>query len=177
MSYFQAHEGRYFVVESIQRGLAVLNAIPVRCAVGAEGELASCVSDVLAWSYAVMKKNGNVKVESNGTNWTRFVDISLGEYSKADIGERYGTWDDFAGDVAGLLASGYRVGVSFNEGNHSYIVSVTCRAIGDANEGCTFTSFAGDWLTALQVACFKHFVVTKGVWPSPVSPGSAGGIG
>ena len=176
-SSFQDWDGRFFVVESIQGGLHALAAVPVSCASGAEVALAGAVSQMIAWGAAVMAKTAKPAVEVNGSQWTRFVEIPLGSFTKADVSDRYGTWEDFELELGSLVKSGYRVAVSYTEANHSFVASVTCRADGDPNQGCTFTAFAGDWFTALQVACFKHFVVAEGVWSRFIGSPAGDGIG
>lgn len=144
---------------------------------GTPAQMARDLTALLHWESAKMANKKGTDIPENGKQWTRFIDIPLGGYSGADLGDRYPDWDTFDADLVALLSGGYRVAVSYNEANHSFIASVTCRATGDPNNGCTFTSFAGDWTKALQVACFKHFVVAKGVWSSASTTPIEGQIG
>lgn len=128
---------------------------------------AETLTRILALRGATMAKTQGKTAESGDSQWTRFVDIPFVGYTKEDVNDRYGSWDDFHSDLAALLSSGYRVGVSYSEKQSAFIVSVTCRDAASPNHGCTFSSFARDWLTALQVALFKHFVIVSEVWSSP----------
>lgn len=148
----------------MQDGLVWLKSFPKARTPSECAELALAVDGMLKWEYATMKRDVRTDEGSKGANWTRFVDIPLAGYTIGDIDDRYGTWDVFSADLSVLFRSGYRVGLSYNEGNHAFVASVTCRASGDPNEGCTFTAFAGSWEKALQVAAFKHFVIADGVW-------------
>lgn len=169
--------GRTMVVLAMQQGLGVLGSVPRDCDSRDNAELAQTVTQILGWGSATMVRKQGVVSDDGKQQWTRFVDLPLTGWSKSDVAERYSSWDDFASDLAGLLAGGYRVAVSYNEGNNSFIASVTCRAVGDPNQGSTFTAFAGDWVTALQVAAFKHYVVAKGVWSSIAGDNSPDAVG
>lgn len=163
-------DSRTFVVLGMQTGLGVLRMFPEGITDEERARIAVSLDQLFSWEYATMGKAVRTEVGGNRENWTRFVDIPLAPYGKADVERRYANWDDLDADVRALFGSGYRVGISYNEGNHAYVVSLTCRAPGDPNYGCTFTGFAGDWVKAIQVVCFKHFVVTAGVWPVDGAP-------
>lgn len=170
-------DGATLAVLGMQNGLGILRQVPKTVGRADNAALATTVDQILGWESATMaKKAGDNGAEAKHA-WTRFVNIALTGYTKEDIRARYDAWDDFTGDLTSLLSSGYRIGVSFDEGNNSFIASVTCRATGDPNEGCTFTSFAGDWVTALQVALFKHYVVVAGVWDTKRAADDGGAFG
>ena len=119
------------------------------------------------WGGAAMargKANGNSKVEKS-TQWnTKFVDISLAGRTMEDIEKAFPSYESIFDVATAMLEDGYRFGLSYNRQNDSFICSVTSKDEASANFGCTFTAFAGDWYTALQVALYKHKIVAGEVW-------------
>ena len=95
---------------------------------------------------------------------TTFVDISLAGHSWEQIGAFFDTPTAVYDAAAGLLENGYRLGFTYNPQNDAFICSVTCKAVGNPNEGKTYTAFAASWFEALEVALYKHFVVAETIW-------------
>jgi hypothetical protein len=104
------------------------------------------------------------KAAASNKQWTTFVEISLAGHSLEDVNTAFGDIDTLGDAIQTMAQQGYRVSISHSPANDAMIASVTCKADGDPNEGCTMTSFAMDWVTALRIACYKHFVVTEQVW-------------
>lgn len=118
----------------------------------------------------IMTRGGKGRKEASAggnSGWTTFVDIGLSGAGWDDVLREFGDLDALADGISTLCASGYRVGISFNAQTDAFIVSVTCKLDGSPNNGKTFTSFAETWLGALQLACFKHYIVCAEVWPAP----------
>nr|CRY95062.1 hypothetical protein [uncultured prokaryote] len=109
---------------------------------------------------------GVTKSQPAATNerWTTFVEITLDGHSKEDITTAFPTVDDVHDVVTDMLTEGYRFSFTHNKQNDAIIVSVTSKDENSPNFGCTFTSFAGDWFTALRVAAYKHVIVAEGQW-------------
>lgn len=101
---------------------------------------------------------------SKGKQWTTFVEISMAGHSLEDVEAAFASPDAVFDALSTMLTEGYRVSLSHNVQNDAIIASVTCKDEDSTNAGCTFTSFAGDWATALKIACYKHFVVTEQNW-------------
>lgn len=122
----------------------------------------------------VMMARGKGKVEapasSNGTNWTKFVDIPVSNVSWEAVLAKFGSNEQIDQAVRDLVENGYRIGLSYNGASDAFICSITCRDDGSPNHGYTFTSFASTWLAALQIACFKHFVISDCSWPTNQKP-------
>lgn len=110
------------------------------------------------------KSKTTAKKQVAGANWTTFVEVSLAGHTMEDIVDKFGDPDVLADAVQALVERGYRLSFSYSPQNDSMIASLTCKAEGDPNEGCTMTSFAMDWVTATRIACYKHFVVTGEKW-------------
>lgn len=171
------YQGRTVVVLAMQRGINALLHLEKPETTAECDDVALCLTHVFAWEYANMNKKAARSENGAVAQWTRFVEIPLAPYVKADVDERYVLWDDFASDVCNLLSSGHRLAVSFNEGNRCFIASITCRVAGSPNEGCTFTAFAGDWYRAVAVALFKFYVVAPGEWAAQAQANGADAVG
>lgn len=110
------------------------------------------------------KSQRNASGTGNSGSWTKFVEIPLTGVKKADIEKVFGSPDVVSDTFEKLVDEGYRMSFSKDYRQDAVICSVTCKQEGSPNEGCTFTAFAGSWFAALQVALYKHFVVSKENW-------------
>lgn len=109
----------------------------------------------------------------NGGVLPRFIDVRLSQEQRAEFKAASYTPQSLALFLEEMCASGYRVGCAYSGERGSFTVSFTCRDDQSPNHNLCMTSFAGDLLTAIALACFKHSVVTEGVWV--VEGDSAGG--
>lgn len=114
---------------------------------------------------------GKEVLKSGGTQMPRFVDVRL----TAEQREEFKAWAAGGGDLVTFLQSladdGYRVGVSWSGEQQAYVVSLTCRAAGNVNNGLCMTSFARTLETALWLAIYKHTVATEEKWVEGVFGG------
>lgn len=113
---------------------------------------------------AVARGNGKGSEPGNGTSMPRFVDVKLSAEQREVFATSSWTEADVVVELTRLVSSGYRVGCSWSSEHQSYTVSLTCRAPGDENNGLCMTSFAGNLVTALALAVYKHWTVSGGVW-------------
>lgn len=115
----------------------------------------------------IVGNNGKQKEASAGKpgEWTKFVNISLAGVTSGDIDAEYGHGDSLADGLVAVLRSGYRVGLTYDQGRDVFIASLTCRDVDSPNFGYTFTSFAERWAEAIAVMLYKHFLITGCVWP------------
>lgn len=123
------------------------------------------------------KGSGNAVKSESDKSWTNFVTVSLAGVVWADIEHALGDPDTVFDGLADLLVRGYRVGLSFNQGNDAFICSLTCRNDADPNNGCTLTSFADTWFRALQTTLYKHYYVSAQVWPKDGAKGQTATFG
>lgn len=73
--------------------------------------------------------------------------------------------DDFDTLLTDVVQSGHKINFSFNEGNDSFICSVTGKPEGCDNANRCYTSHGKNWQIAAWVALYKFHVVWKrGVW-------------
>jgi hypothetical protein len=104
------------------------------------------------------------KKAQGAKQWTTFVEIPLAGHSIEDVNKAFGDPDVLGDSIQTMAQSGYRISLSYSPSNDAMIASATCKDDEDVNAGCTMTSFAMDWVTALRIMCYKHFVVTKENW-------------
>ena len=125
------------------------------------------------WGLETMARGKGQGKSSGSTEkqqWTTFVEISLAGHTREAIMEAVPDFDTVFNKSSELLQDGYRIAFSYNSANDAFTVSVTCRDDDSPNKGMTFTAFAGDWYTALQVALYKHYVVAEGDWNTISAP-------
>lgn len=121
--------------------------------------------NIIGGLVMVRGKASNPQPEKVKATWnTTFVDISMAGHSLDDVSAAFPTVENVYETVAGLLENGYRLGFSYNPQNDAFICSVTCKSEGNPNMGKTFTAFAGTWFEAVQVALYKHYVVSETIW-------------
>lgn len=72
--------------------------------------------------------------------------------------------EDWHNHVASMCADLYKFGLAWDDDNATYIVSVTCKDDRGINANKCFTARSDDWVEALQIAVFKHEVITKEDW-------------
>lgn len=111
-----------------------------------------------------VKKGG----EQVGQAMPKFVDVRLSQEQKqafAGSEPRAAAW--VVDRVQQLVFSGYRFGCSWSGEHQSFTVSMTCRNSESPNDGLCMTSFAGQLLTAMRLAIFKHDEVCHGTWVTP----------
>lgn len=116
--------------------------------------------------YAVARGKGKPTNERTSGAMPRFVDVKLDPEERERFRAFSATGAELVDAMQAFADNGYRVGVSWSGETQSYTVSLTCRAVGDPNEGLCMTSFAGSLDRAIALAVFKHTVVTAGVWVS-----------
>lgn len=110
-------------------------------------------------------KRSNARTDRNTKNFgTTFINIPVDVSAGKAIKELYDDPDTLFDSFADLVATGHKVSFTHNPVNGSFIVAVTGKEDETPNGGYTYSSFAGDWLTALKVAMYKHFVVAGGRW-------------
>lgn len=107
------------------------------------------------------------KTAVSNASFTTFVNVNIPAHMKDGVRAYLADPQQFVTAVSDLLESGYRVGVSYDEKRDAMIASLTCRRMGDANEGKTLTAFAQTWPEAITVVLFKHFEVCNQVWDTP----------
>lgn len=106
----------------------------------------------------------------------RFVDVKLTAEQKQEFMAVKDRYADSVRWLQDLVDDGYRVGVTWSGEHQSYTLSLTCRDAKSPNYNLCMTSFAGDLVTVIALAVYKHCVVTEETWLSGIdSPAEAFG--
>lgn len=158
------HEAKSAAIRNTARGLLTSNTkTSVALRTGHAG-LAHMFGVCMLELSIMARGKGKQEDTSKVLGMPKFVDFRLSAQQKAD----FLAWTcDAAEAVAGLQRlcdSGYRVGCTWAGEQQAYTVSLTCRDSGSPNNGYCMTSYAGDLLTAVTLALYKHEVATGGVW-------------
>lgn len=66
--------------------------------------------------------------------------------------------------IAGDNQTGYKLGMSFNAQNDTFVATYMCNDSTSPNAGYMLSAFAPDWYNALKTLCFKHNVILGCVW-------------
>ena len=98
----------------------------------------------------------------------RFVDVKLTAEQKQEFLAAKDLYSDSVRWLQDFADDGYRVGVTWSGEHQSYTLSLTCRDEKSPNNGLCMTSFAGDLVTVIALAVYKHCVVTNERWLSGV---------
>lgn len=126
--------------------------------------LAHSLGVCLIEDFNMARGGKSAKTTDKTGNMPRFVDVRLTPEQREEflsVKDRYG---DSARFLQSLADDGYRVGVSWSGEHSAYTVSVTCRDPRSPNNGLCMTSFAGDLITAIALAVYKHVIVAEEVW-------------
>jgi len=96
--------------------------------------------------------------------WNGFVNCELTAEDKAT----FKVWDVDFGDafdlLVGRVTEGYRLSVSHNKKNDSFIASLTGSEDCGDNAGYTLSAFGKDIATAMRVLAYKDGFILEGVW-------------
>lgn len=116
----------------------------------------------------IMARGSKKAAETNSQGMPKFVDVKLTQEQKAAFVAREQPPAAWCVDrMQQLVFSGYRFGCSWSGEHQSFTVSMTCRNDESANNGLCMTSFAGQLLTAVRLALYKHYEVCDQVWTIP----------
>lgn len=107
------------------------------------------------------KKNVNDKKEFKGfVNYVLTVDDKA-SFKKWEIDDT-----DVFLLVAGDVSEGYKMGVSYNAQNSTFVATYMCNSDDNPNAGYMLSSFAPDWFNAVKSLVFKHHVILENLWPT-----------
>lgn len=95
--------------------------------------------------------------------WGGFINVSLNEGDKAAFHEWQGREGHHTGEMLDdLMGEGMKYGVSYDQENQCYIVTLTGSLVERANLRCSVTTRAGTWGEANELAIWKHFILCAG---------------
>jgi len=102
--------------------------------------------------------------------WIGFVNCELTDAQKAECKKLIGTFDQAWRALHDLIAEGYKMTVSYDDGHTTWNVSLTGRKGAGKNQGLTLTGRGGSEAAAYVSLWFKHETVLKGDWTSQTQP-------
>lgn len=103
--------------------------------------------------------------ERNRVEWNGFIDVSLTDAQKdAFRAWRLETETDLPDLLAGIAVAGHKVTLNYVQSNDSFSASITGSLKGDPAFAQTVSAFGRDVITALQMICFKHYVIAQEDW-------------
>lgn len=91
-----------------------------------------------------------------------FLRIYLGKQEKAEIAAQDWKMEDTTHAVVSWVEAGYKVSLTYNEKNDSFICTLTSPTIPETGRKVGVSSFAPSVEEAVQVAWYKWSVVTEG---------------
>lgn len=97
-------------------------------------------------------------------DWKGFVGCELTQDDKAAIREFSNRYGDAWTHVMGRVFAGYKLGVSYDNGNNSYNVSLTCWRSSDANNGWCLSARGGSVQSAVIALWYKDEILLEGAW-------------
>lgn len=112
--------------------------------------------------YAVA--NAKSKPKNGKVDFKGFVNYRLSEEDK----ENFMAWEYDDHDLFLLIAGdnqqGYKLTMSFNSENDTFVATYMCNDPESPNAGYCLSAYGNDWYLALKTLTFKHNVVLEGQW-------------
>jgi len=111
-----------------------------------------------------MAKRGSNSAGTNSFGGWSFINISLGEAEKDELGELHQRGVFALELVFDLVQEGYKVSFSEDSKNHSYICSLSdCREDSPSFKH-TLTGRGATPAAAFSACCYKHFNIARKDW-------------
>jgi len=158
---------------SLGRELLYLLTINTQARIGrdiSKSGLAYSISICLLEASIVARGKGGGDNGTTAAVMPRFVDVKLTTEQRAEFADHVLSPDDCVKFLMSATDDGYRIGVTWSGEHQAYTVSMTCRNTDSPNNGQCMTSFAGNLVTAISLASYKHHIVTKELWSSAAVP-------
>ena len=122
------------------------------------------------------RKRAGAQTDWEKAEWAGFVKVEMTSDDKAALMEWNATDSEVMEMVTEAIAQGHKLSISPTNGGRTVVASFTGAYSNSANPGQTLSSYASNWVTALRVLVYKHYVMTDGIWDSH-QPGITDDIG
>lgn len=96
--------------------------------------------------------------------WRGFVNVELSDSQKKAVKATLNKGAEQWARVIDLVMDGYKLTVSFDDRNTSFVFAMTCRDPNDDNRGLTLTARGGSLASAVAAWVYKHDEILKGRW-------------
>jgi hypothetical protein len=106
-----------------------------------------------------------------GKEWRGFVDCDLSQADKDGIRALLQDFPDAWAWLMGMVFEGYKMSLSYDHNNSSYVLALTCWRASDKNNGLTLTARGGKLESAVVSIWYKDTVMLKGAWGRGVPGG------
>lgn len=103
----------------------------------------------------------------NGSVWKGFVNVDLTDADREVLRTDQTPFEDYWEGILDRMCAGYKLSVSRDHKNDTWIASLTCNHPADANRGYTLTGRGGSWTNAVIALAYKDRVLLRGVWNDP----------
>lgn len=111
------------------------------------------------------KRPRKSSAERNQVVWDGFIDISLTDDQKDAFRQwRLDTETELPGMLESIAVAGHKITLNYVQSNDNFSASITGQLRGVAGTAQTASAFGRDVTTALQMICFKHFVIAHEDW-------------
>lgn len=128
-------------------------------------------AQAIDWSLgnvAVMAAERVVAVDTTKTTrraeWIGFADIPLSGEDKANFKGQEFVFETFEHDLEDFLAEGYKISMSYQAKQGSFVAAATATRVGMPNAGLTMSAWHRTPLDAVRLVLFKHYHVAHGDW-------------
>lgn len=104
------------------------------------------------------------KASAAGDGWRGFVNVELSVADKEAIKLGDASFDDAWGFLMQRVLDGYKLSLSFDHSNSSWIASLTCKRSSDPNVGLCLTARGGRVEGAVLALWYKDDVLLARSW-------------
>lgn len=113
-----------------------------------------------------MAGKNNSGSKSNNQFEVQFANLKIDSKHKDSFEEwKESKPEDVALDVASFISNGHKTSISWDNDNHCWIVSATCKEERSPNYNYCLTSRSDDWYEAMCMNVYKHkFIAKEGKW-------------
>lgn len=96
--------------------------------------------------------------------WRGFVQLELVEADKPAVRALRDDPERLADNVYGMVDDGYKLSISYDTGNDSYVFSATGKREAGRNAGLTLTGRGGAIVSAMAALWYKHDTLLQRDW-------------
>lgn len=115
------------------------------------------------------KSRDEARSKAAADGWKGFVNLELSVDEKPDVMRLAASPEDVWSELLEMVASDYKLTVSYDGNRSVWNVSLTCRSVADRNGGLTLTGRGGSFIGAAASLVYKHVHILKRDWSQAVT--------